>query len=57
MEHDPLSPEGPEDPAPANKFAALPERTPLEEYIQAVEVDDVDYAELDMNDWLKRAGG
>lgn len=40
-----------------HKFAALPERTPPEEYIQAVEVDDVDYPELDMDDWLKKAGG
>lgn len=54
MEQNPVDPE---ESAPVNKFASLPERTPPEEYIQAVEVDDVDYAELDMNDWLKKAGG
>ncbi len=51
------NPVSPEEPAPANKFAALPERTPPEQYIQAVEVDDVDYADLDPDVWLKKAGG
>lgn len=40
-----------------NKFAALPERTLPDDYVQEVDVDRIDYVGIAMDDWLKKAVG
>ncbi|ABY24310.1 hypothetical protein RSal33209_2585 [Renibacterium salmoninarum ATCC 33209] len=55
MEQNPVTPE---ESAPAvSKFAALPERTLPADYIKVVDVDQVNFQEVGMDDWLKNSAG
>ncbi|WP_157874076.1 hypothetical protein [Psychromicrobium lacuslunae] len=48
----------PKESAPAaGKFSALPERTRPEEYVQEVDVDQVNFVEPTMDDWLRTSAG
>ncbi|NYE93868.1 uncharacterized protein (DUF427 family) [Psychromicrobium silvestre] len=40
-----------------SKFAALPERISPEQYVQEVDVEQVHYAQPDLDDWLKNSAG
>lgn len=52
------NPQIPEEPAPVMKrFSSLPERTRPEDYIQEVDVDQVNYVEPAIDDWLKNSAG